>query len=373
MRRLFLVLTIYFLISACGSSSQSVKNTSVDSASELTASTVYTPPETSTTAPVEIPSTTYTPPETSTIVPTTSSTMAPTETTTTAPTTSSAREEQENNVSEEWEIAFESQINSLTVNNSGQAPVSYDRDDWGSGWGDEDGDCINTRHEVLILESLEPVAFSASGCSVISGYWYGAFAGTYTSNPSSFDIDHFVPLANAHHSGGWAWNAEKKNAFYNDLSDPQHLIAVSASQNRSKGARGPDEWKPADPNYWCQYAFSWVSIKMRWELSVTPAELEALVFMAQSCDDPPSTNGIPPLPVVNNPTTTIPSVTPTTAPVTSDSTTPPNPGNSVNCSDFPTWDEAKEWFDTYYPYYGDIGDLDRNGDLNPCESLPGAP
>ncbi|SVC29900.1 uncharacterized protein METZ01_LOCUS282754, partial [marine metagenome] len=32
--------------------------------------------------------------------------------------------------------------------------ADYDRDDWGSGWSDADSDCINTRHEVLILESL---------------------------------------------------------------------------------------------------------------------------------------------------------------------------------------------------------------------------
>ena len=79
----------------------------------------------------------------------------------------------------------------------------------------------------MILESLEPVVLNTSGCSVASGYWYGAFAGNYTYSPSTLDIDHFVPLANAHHSGGWAWSAEKKDSFYNDLSDPQHLIAVS--------------------------------------------------------------------------------------------------------------------------------------------------
>ena len=44
----------------------------------------------------------------------------------------------------------------LVISNS-LAPVAYERDDWGSGWSDEDNDCINTRHEVLILESLETV------------------------------------------------------------------------------------------------------------------------------------------------------------------------------------------------------------------------
>ncbi len=52
---------------------------------------------------------------------------------------------------------------------------------------------------------------------------------------------------------------------------------------------------------------------------------------------------------------------------------PANPGDSKNCSDFGTYAEAKRWFDTYYPYYGDIARLDQDGDLVPCASLPGAP
>ena len=54
-------------------------------------------------------------------------------------------------------------------------------------------------------------------------------------------------------------------------------------------------------------------------------------------------------------------------------TIPINPGNTKNCSDFETYLEAKNWFDTYYPYYGDVAGLDGDGDQEPCESLPGAP
>jgi putative cell wall-binding protein len=52
---------------------------------------------------------------------------------------------------------------------------------------------------------------------------------------------------------------------------------------------------------------------------------------------------------------------------------PSNPGDSVNCSDFPDWLSAQTWFNTYYPHYGDIANLDYDGDLIACESLPGAP
>ena len=44
-----------------------------------------------------------------------------------------------------------------------------------------------------------------------------------------------------------------------------------------------------------------------------------------------------------------------------------------NCSDFANWAEAKQFFDTYYPYYGDVAHLDGDGDGIPCESLSGSP
>ncbi|QNO38910.1 excalibur calcium-binding domain-containing protein [Protaetiibacter sp. SSC-01] len=52
---------------------------------------------------------------------------------------------------------------------------------------------------------------------------------------------------------------------------------------------------------------------------------------------------------------------------------PANPGNSKNCTDFRTWAEADAWYRYYFPYYGDIAQLDADDDGIVCESLPGAP
>ena len=172
------------------------------------------------------------------------------------------------------------------------APISegiseYDRSDW-KHWTDEDGDCQDARQEVLIAESLVPVTYKTDReCRVETGQWYGAFNGVYVDDPGDLDIDHLVPLKNAHLSGGWRWDAEMREAYANDLSDPDHLIAVTAGANRSKGAKGPEEWGPPDLEYWCQYATDWTEVKARWELTMTQYESDIVMDMLGTCEHPP--------------------------------------------------------------------------------------
>ncbi len=163
----------------------------------------------------------------------------------------------------------------------------YDRSEW-EHWTDGDADCQDGRQEVLIAESLVEVAFETDReCRVATGQWYGAFTGAYVDDPRDLDIDHLVPLKNAHRSGGWRWPAEKKEEYANNLSDPDHLIAVTAGANRSKGARGPEEWAPPESDYWCQYATDWTEIKYRWLLTMTQRESEIVMDMLRTCDNPP--------------------------------------------------------------------------------------
>ena len=255
--------------------------------------------------------------------------------------------------------------------------VTYDRSDW-QHWIDADGDCQDTRAEVLIRDSSEPVTFtSSSNCTVETGKWLDPWTTLTFSAASDVDIDHTVPLANAHRSGGWNFSATEKKNFANDLGNIDALRAIDDSTNSAKGSRGPESWKPPAKNSWCDYATDWASIKIRWELTVNTAEYNALAQMLDTCDGttPPTTT--PPTttpPTTTPPTTTPPTTTPpTTTPPTTTTPIPPNPGDSKNCGDFSTYAEAKEWFDLYYPYYGDVANLDGNGDGQPCESLPGGP
>ena len=150
---------------------------------------------------------------------------------------------------------------SLTV-----APVpsdipSYDRDEWRH-WIDEDWDCQDTRQEALIEESSSPVEYEDSDqCRVAEGEWDGPYTGEQFTDPSDLDVDHMVPLGNAHRSGRWLWSESRRRDYANDLSYEGHLIAVQNSAIRAKGADGPEGWRPPDRSYWCQYAIDWIRIK----------------------------------------------------------------------------------------------------------------
>ena len=177
----------------------------------------------------------------------------------------------------------------------------YERDDW-KHWTDADGDCQDARQEVLVAESRTTVSYRTDRqCRVETGQWLAPYTGTVVTDPSKLDVDHMVPLGNAHASSAWRWSAERREQYANYLNDPQHLIAVTASANRSKGARGPEDWKPDDRTYWCQYAVDWVTIKDTWELTVTRREHDSLVQMLNTCETRPtlladeqSPGGLPP-------------------------------------------------------------------------------
>lgn len=162
---------------------------------------------------------------------------------------------------------------------------TYDRDTWRH-CVDADGDCQDTRAEVLISESLVPVTFrDGRTCVVDSGIWVDLYTGATFERAADLDVDHLVPLANAHRSGGWNWSHAERQSFANDLEYPDHLIAVSASANRSKGDKGPDSWRPPSASSWCRYSNAWVSAKLKYRLTASAAEWASLEAMRSACSE----------------------------------------------------------------------------------------
>lgn len=166
----------------------------------------------------------------------------------------------------------------------GESAPPYDRKSWRH-WIDADRDCQDTRTEVLVAESLEPVEFAdAYHCRVRRGRWACPYTGRTVTDPAELDIDHLVPLQNAHRSGGWRWPPEKKAHYSNDLDHNEHLVAVLASANRAKGSKGPESWLPSNARFICEYVREWQAVKQRWSLTMTPAERQKMTTILAECN-----------------------------------------------------------------------------------------
>jgi len=133
------------------------------------------------------------------------------------------------------------------------------------------GGC-DTRAAILRRDSLQPAQVDPFGCTVVAGNWWSPYDDRWFEDPSEIDIDHVVPLKEAWDSGARLWPATALRAFANDLTDVRSLRAVSASSNRSKGDKDPSNWLPPNGADLCRYLGDWVSIKVRWRLSMDQSE-----------------------------------------------------------------------------------------------------
>lgn len=181
-------------------------------------------------------------------------------------------------------------LDSLKVVNG--ASVNYDRDEWRH-W-DNLTSCWTVREQVLYRDAVPGSANLRDrngtkttdvkkACEIIGGTWRDPYTNTTFTNPADLDIDHMVALGAAARSGGQAWSGDRKRDYANDLSNPTHLLAVSASANRSKGDKTPDAWKPANKAFSCSYARAWIGVKKNYSLTVTSAEKKALAGLLGTC------------------------------------------------------------------------------------------
>jgi hypothetical protein len=146
-------------------------------------------------------------------------------------------------------------------------------------WDIVSGTC-DTRETVLKRDGAKVVVNAA--CKATAGTWVSPYDGATWTAASDVDIDHVVTLKNAWESGAWAWTTTRREAYANDLTDPQ-LIAVTDNVNEAKGDKSPDAWQPPLAGYRCTYAKMWTRVKYVWKLTVTAAEKSALATTLGTC------------------------------------------------------------------------------------------
>ncbi len=173
----------------------------------------------------------------------------------------------------------------LRVAPESDSGIDYERELYmPRGWEQTDRPECNVREFVLISEA-QSISQVNQDCRPLDGVWFSWYDGETFDNPSELDIDHMVPLAEAHDSGAARWTAQRKLAFANDVALPAALTAVSASSNRTKSADDPADWRPPSRSAWCQYALDWIAVKRKWSLSADELELMALREMLDTCPD----------------------------------------------------------------------------------------
>jgi len=159
-------------------------------------------------------------------------------------------------------------------------PKKHNRKSWAH-WSDFDGDCMNTRHEILLSQADGLVKKSPDGCYVSMGTWNDPFSGKTLHRASDLDVDHIIPLKWASIHGGASWSKGKKEKFAND---PLNLLAVDDGLNQSKGAKGPTQWMPPNHKFRCEYLAHWQAVLGKYpSLKMTSKEVRGFRKQVKAC------------------------------------------------------------------------------------------
>ncbi|MGQ1797423.1 excalibur calcium-binding domain-containing protein [Kocuria oceani] len=175
-------------------------------------------------------------------------------------------------------------LNGLTVAARGTMS-DYDREGLFGGWIDADGDCEDTRQEILNRD-LDDVV-SADGCTVDSGVLdpdpYTATTIDFVRGPatsSDVQIDHVVSLGNAWITGARNLSADERVELAND---PLNLLAVDGPTNQAKSDKAADAWLPPNVDFRCEFVAIQIAVKAKYELWVTAPEKTAMTEVLAGC------------------------------------------------------------------------------------------
>lgn len=169
---------------------------------------------------------------------------------------------------------------------------AYRRAAFGKGWVDTDGNGCNQRDDVLLrdLDPSEPYRTAQQGrCDhdVLAGTWTDPYSGeritlTDAKQPDqaqAVQIDHIVALSVAWRYGAKGWNAERRTAFANDLTN---LVASGGASNQAKGGSDAAQWRPVKQAH-CGFAVRYIAVKAAYDLPTDTTEREALEDMLGTC------------------------------------------------------------------------------------------
>lgn len=147
---------------------------------------------------------------------------------------------------------------------------------------DFDGDCQNTRNEILVLTSLAEVRYTnPRNCEVRTGQWLDYLTGKTFTVAAQLALDHIIPPVYAHNQGGDAWPPQKKLAFAND---PLNLVLTDRSEQRRRRDRGPSRYLPTEA-YQCDYVRQWEAIAEKYDLRLDNRDRGRIRSVLEDCTD----------------------------------------------------------------------------------------
>lgn len=184
-----------------------------------------------------------------------------------------------------------------TIPVKGRGPMTgYTRDKFGIAWTDNNNvagghNQCDTRDDILAAQMTD--VRKSGRCIVIGGTLADPYTGkvipftrgTCTSGQTvgcsnNIQIDHVVALANAWVSGA----ARLSIATRTDLAnDPDNLQAIDGPTNAAKGDGDAATWLPPQTGYRCTYVERQVRVKVKYKLSMTQAEHDAIATILKGC------------------------------------------------------------------------------------------
>ena len=170
----------------------------------------------------------------------------------------------------------------------GRAPrTGYERDLFGSGWGDPDRNGCDARNDVLARDLTgETFRPGTRDCVVVAGTLVDPFSGATIAfrrgqgTSEAVQIDHVVAVSDAWQKGAQSWDQARRVAFYND---PLNLLAVDGPLNMQKGDGDAATWLPPARGSRCGYVARQIAVKRAYGIWVTAAERDAMARVLSGC------------------------------------------------------------------------------------------